>query len=122
MSLWPTYPHSGDMLDDEGHTLGHILLPQGYVNPPLEVGTPAWWLRRLIGKLVKSSNYFERHQRFYDGDQPLAFASDKWLQAYGSRFNIPSNFMPLVVGAEQERLIVDGFRFGTTADSDKTVW
>jgi hypothetical protein len=115
------YPRSGDILID-GHTVGHdLILPEQRLRP-VEVGTPEWWLRRLVAKLTHRAKICEDFYSFYEGVQPLAFASDKFVQVYGNRFGrFPANFMPLVVDAEAERLVVGGFRFGA-ATADKSVW
>ena len=87
------------------------------------VGSPEWWLERLLARLVKQLEYARSHWGFYEGRQPLAFASDKFQAAYAGRYrSLPANFMPLVIDAERERLIVQGFRFGGKTESDKAVW
>src|SRR5690349_3899446 len=88
----------------------------------LVIGTPEWWLKRLLKKLATQKNHCLAYSKFFDGDQRLAFASDKFHQIFGSRYrNLPANMMPLVVDAEAERLVVQGFRFGGT-DADKGAW
>ena len=90
---------------------------------PVAPGTPEWWLERLLARLAKQMSYCQDHWRYYEGDQPLAFASKKFNEAYGTRYNdLPANFMPLVIEAEKERLVVQGFRFGSAVPTDKSVW
>jgi hypothetical protein len=90
---------------------------------PLEVGTPEWWARRLLSRLRARDGHYKSLADFYHGDQPLAFASDKFRQTFGSRYGqLTANFMPLVVDANRERLIIDGFRFGPKPEADKGVW
>jgi len=90
---------------------------------PVVVGSPEWWLERLLPRLVKQASYCRDHWAYYEGDQPLAFASEKFEAAYGRRYRgLPANFMPLVVEAEKERLIVQGFRFGDALAADKSAW
>lgn len=89
----------------------------------LELYSPEWWLKRLLGRLRARAAIGAEYDAFYEGDQPLAFASDKFAQVFGQRYrNLPANFMPLVVDAEAERLIVQGFRFGNSSEADKGVW
>jgi hypothetical protein len=116
------YPRSGDILGPDGTTIGAYLASSGPIRP-VEVYSPEWWRRRLLTRLVSYAQKCAEYHDFYEGRQPLAFASDKFAQVYGHRFGrFPANFMPLVVDAERERLIVDGFRFGSSPDSDKGVW
>lgn len=117
------FPHEGDVLDPAGHTLGHSLLNNSGVVLPVVLYSPEWWLRRLVSRLVRRAKVYADFYDFYCGDQPLAFASQKFREVYGSRFgHYQANFMPLVVDAEKERLVVGGFRFGTAPKADKTVW
>jgi hypothetical protein len=86
------------------------------------VYSPEWWVARLVGKLRSRAQDFNEYSSFYEGKQPLAFASDKFAETFGRRYSrLPSNFMPLVIEAERERMIVQGFRFGKP-DADKGVW
>lgn len=99
-----------------------INAPAIVLSGPLEVGTPEWWLKRLLKRLHERAEEAEEHSDFYEGLQPLAFASDRFAAVFGRRYSkLPANFMPLVVDAERERLIVQGFRFGRN-ESDKGVW
>lgn len=87
------------------------------------VGSPEWWRDRLIAKLKDRARYGQAYWRFWEGDQPLAYASRAFMDAYGPRFrNHDVNFMPLIVDAEKNRLIVQGFRFGTSVEADKGLW
>jgi hypothetical protein len=117
---YPNYPRSGDILGPDGTTIGAYVQAR---QRPAEVGSHEWWLRRLIHRLVSRAAACQEFHDFYEGRQPLAFASEKFSETYGRRFGrFPANFMPLVVDAERERLIIDGFRFGTSPEADKGVW
>lgn len=84
--------------------------------------TPAWWLRRLMQRLYERQDRLQRWDDYYSGQQPLAFASDKFREAFGGRFRaFSSNFCALVVDGTRERLEVQGFRFGD-ANGDKDLW
>jgi hypothetical protein len=85
-------------------------------------GSPEWWLARLLARLDARRTDLETFEAYYDGHQPLAFASQKFRDAFGSRFReFSSNFMSLVVDAPGERLEVQGFRFAD-AEGDKDIW
>lgn len=89
----------------------------------LVVHSPEWWLKRLTERLQKQQQTCKEYNDFFDGVQPLAFASRKFQETFGQRYaRLPANLMPLVVDAERERLIVQGFRFGNKSEGDKTAW
>ena len=117
------YPREGDALID-GKTVGHILQnPPDQPERPVVVGTPEWWLSRLLAKLIHRSHGCSAYADFAEGRQPLAFASQKFIEAYGARVRIATaNFMPLIINAEKDRLVIDGFRFGSAESADKAVW
>ena len=93
------------------------------LNGKLEPGSPEWWLRRLSRRLEAQRARTREYAAFHAGVQPLAFASDKFQDVFGSRFKrLPANFMPRVVDAERERLNVIGFRYGDDTESDRAVW
>ena len=51
-------------------------------------GSPEWWLARLLARLEARRTDLETFKAFYDGHQPLAFASQKFRDAFGSRFRL----------------------------------
>jgi hypothetical protein len=84
--------------------------------PPIDikkaaVGTPEWFLGRLYAKLLERRPGLERLDRYYEGNQPLKFAADRFRKAFGKQF-IPfsENVCPLVVDTLEQRLDVIGFR------------
>lgn len=86
-------------------------------------GTPEWWLKRLLGRLRVAAAQAREYEEFHEGQQRLAFASDKFAEVFGRRYaRLPSNFMPLVVNAEKDRLIVQGFRFANRQAGDPATW
>lgn len=83
-------------------------------------GTPAWWLNRLLGKLDARMPQLELWDAYYAGKQPLAFASQRFREAFGGRFKaFSSNFMALVVDGTRERMAVTGFELATKRASTK---
>lgn len=82
-----------------------------------------WWLHHLARRLDARRPLFDKYERYYAGDHPLLFASEKFRKAFGGLFSeFASNFMPLVVDAVEERLNVEGFRFGPDAEADMDAW
>lgn len=93
----------------------------GKDNPP-EPLTPEWWLLRLLHRLEARTPRLREWERYFEGQQPLAFASAKFEEAFGSRFPaFTSNFCSLIVEGAAERLEVQGFRFANAA-GDEDVW
>jgi hypothetical protein len=89
----------------------------------LEINSPEWWFRRLLTRLKTRAIECDEYWRFYEGEQPLMFASQKFREVFGQRYpHITANFMPLVIDAERERLIVQGFRFANRPQGDDATW
>jgi hypothetical protein len=112
---------------------GVIYFPTG-AYPPVVIDTrtpgpdgPEYWVPRLLRQLERRRDQLDLWQRYYDGKQPLSFASEKFREAFGTRFGIRhgrvfgSNFMSLVVDATRERLEVQGFRFDDQ-EGDDDLW
>lgn len=69
-------------------------------------------LERLDKELRDRQDDLERFDAYYRGDHPLAFASEKFTNAFGGLFEeFADNWCDLVVDAVEERLDVTGFRF-----------
>jgi hypothetical protein len=84
--------------------------------------SPEWWLIRLLRSLDLRAGQMNKWDDYYNGVQPLAFASEKFRDAFGDRFPaFSSNFMALVVDGEAERLEVAGFKFKDQI-ADRDIW
>lgn len=85
---------------------------------------PITTLRRLYGNLIDRRPKIGRATDYYDGVHNLAFASEKFLEAFGGLFRaFADNWCGVVVDAVEERLNVDGFRVtDTAAKADDTAW
>lgn len=85
--------------------------------------TPEWWLATLNKRLEDRRPHIDRMWRYYDGEHSLAFASQKFLDAFGGMFSaFADNWCDLVVDAVEERLNVEGFRLGTDTAGDDEAW
>lgn len=77
-------------------------------------------LTTLLQKLDAPAAKYDRYDRYYRGEQPLAFLAPEAREALGNRFGrMSSNIPRLAVTALSERLRVSGF---TTNDDDRAVW
>lgn len=86
-------------------------------------GQPMWWLRRLNSRIIARRPHVLKLWRYYDGEHPLAFASQKFLNAFGGLFSAyADNWCPLIVGAVGQRLHIEGFRFGSSPAADTDAW
>ncbi len=84
--------------------------------------TSPWWLDRLGKELDEREAVMRVLQAYYDGQQPLAMASDKFREAFGRYFiHWSDNFCKLVVQSLEERLTVQGLRFGDDT-SNRKAW
>jgi len=88
-----------------------------------EAFTPLWWVDKLAAELRARRPEIETSDAYYRGDHPLAFASQKFRVAFGGLFGgFADNWCELVVDAVEERLNVEGFRFGEDRTGDRDAW
>jgi hypothetical protein len=86
------------------------------------IQTPEWWLSRLLARLEARAITLRRWSAYYEGDQPMRFASEAWKENFRDRFpHFSSNFCALIVDGTRERMEVQGFRF-RDQDGDKDLW
>lgn len=75
--------------------------------------------KRLAKTLNSDRDDLEVLDRYYRGAHPLAFASERFRDAFGGLFGaFADNWMPLVVDAVRQRLHVVGFRFDKAGDAE----
>lgn len=83
------------------------------------MNSPPDILRHLYAEIVRRRRVVERAHAYYDGDHRLAFASEKFLEAFGGLFGaFADNWCGIVVDAVEERLGVQGFRVGSNPKAD----
>lgn len=89
-----------------------------------EVHSPEWWLKKLYAEIQGRRNKLNKLARYYDGEHDLAFASEKFLEAFGGLFDaFADNWCALVVDAVEQRLNIEGFRVGGAgAGADADAW
>lgn len=80
-------------------------------------------LGQLGTRLDLARPTLDRLDRYYAGTQPLAFLAPEVAAAVGDRLRpLVVNWPRVVVGALEERLDVEGFRFGTAGAADDGLW
>ena len=86
-------------------------------------GSPLDVASKLLIAMQNREPDLKRLQDYYDGRHRLAFSSQKFRNAFGGLFSaFADNWMPLVVDAVEERLNVEGFRYGDDPEADKSAW
>jgi hypothetical protein len=83
--------------------------------------SPADWLTYLEPKLDAQVEAIQEPMAYYDGQQRLAFATQKFREAF-ARYYAPmaNNWMKIVVDAPVSRMEIQGFRFDP--DTTKNTW
>lgn len=77
----------------------------------------------LMGNLTSRQAELARLSDYHAGRHRMAFMSEKFRTAFGGMFSsFADNFLPLVVDAVEERLNVQGFRFGSDPKADADAW
>ena len=77
-------------------------------------------LRKLHAELVARRPVIEKAEAYYDGAHNLAFAGEKFLEAFGGLFHaFADNWCGVVVNAPEERMEVQGFRVNESTSADK---
>jgi hypothetical protein len=85
--------------------------------------TPEWWLDKLSKKLDQQISDAKKWAQYFDGTQPLAFATTKYRAEFDTMVKaISDNWMPIICEAVNERMHIDGFRFGETVKDDTDAW
>lgn len=84
--------------------------------------TPEQWLDRLIKCHDGELRELNELNAYYEGTQPLSYLDPELLRELDSRIRqVVVNWPRLVVDALEERLDVEGFRFGTES-ADEDLW
>lgn len=83
---------------------------------------------KLYKQLIPRAREAVELQEFYEGKQPLSYASDKWQESHKARYkDFSDNWCEIVANAPVERETVIGFRLPSTRGSsmsrlEKTLW
>jgi hypothetical protein len=91
--------------------------------PVFETGSPEYWVDVLDKRLAERQRDLRTYSAYYNGDQPLLFATSKFQGAFGPAFRtFADNWCGLVVDAVDERLKPEGFRIGKEPKADAKIW
>lgn len=93
-------------------------MPELALVPNLEEGSPEWWLWKLEARLrdKQRRSALELYDAYYEGEHRLAFATPSYRHLFGDMLKeFADDWCQLVVDAEVERMIPQGFRFTSTA-------
>jgi len=88
-----------------------------------DVMSPLGMVKVLEQELAGRQVLLQRLQDYHDGKHRLAFTSQKFRDAFGGMFSsFADNWCQLVVDAVEERLNIEGFRYGSDPKSDRDAW
>lgn len=86
-------------------------------------GMVAATAKMLAERLSNEQATVRKWDRYYEGEQPLAYMPDELLRELDGRVKqVVVNWPRLVVDSVEERLDVEGFRFGETNDPRAWEW
>lgn len=85
---------------------------------------PMMWVKKLYAEMCRRRPIISRAANYYDGDHNLAFASEKFLEAFGGLFRaFADNWCATICDAAEERLNIEGFRVSVDAEkADTKAW
>jgi hypothetical protein len=84
--------------------------------------TPADWRDLLVQRLDARWAQLQVFDSYYEGNQILAYATQRFRDKYGGLFKeLSDNWMQIIVDSSAERMKVQGFRFGGQ-DADDEAW
>lgn len=80
--------------------------------------------QELYDKLKQRRPRIEDFDRYYEGEQPLKYASDEWAKYHKQRYRgFSDNWCAVVIDALNERLRVQGFQIGSELSSaERQLW
>ena len=82
-------------------------------------------LKWALDTVSTNATKYATPRLYYKGEQPLAFAGEKFKEAFGKHFRcFAENNCPRIVSTVKDRLIIDGFQTigdGTSTDTDALI-
>jgi hypothetical protein len=78
------------------------------------VESPQWWVTRLYDRLTYRLDFIEKYDDYYAGRFPLPWLAPQAAQEFRRVLKMGrANYTGLVVDAQVERMIIEGFRIDT---------
>ena len=85
--------------------------------------TPDEWVTALEDRLSAQARDAQKWSRYYEGTQALSYMAPELVKEIGDRIRpVVLNWPRLVVDSLEERLDVEGFRYGSDAAADGRLW
>lgn len=85
--------------------------------------TPDEWVTALEDRLSAQARDAQKWSRYYEGTQSLSYMAPELVKEIGDRIRpVVLNWPRLVVDSLEERLDVEGFRYGSDAAADGRLW
>jgi len=85
--------------------------------------TPPEWVAALEDRLKAQARDAQKWSRYYGGTQPMSYMAPELVKEIGDRIRpVVLNWPRLVVDSLEERLDVEGFRYGSDAAADSRLW
>lgn len=88
-------------------------------NLAVEVGSPDWWLARLLQRLGNRQGRLQNLEDYATGDHPLPDGDRRYVRALRDlQEKAKTNYISLVLKAVTQRMKVKGFKFSGQIDKD----
>lgn len=80
-------------------------------------------VKRLYARIASRRPEFDRREDYYNGKQPLTFATEEWRKANAARYSgFSDNWVRPVIDAEAERIRHTGIKIGDSTGAADKLW
>lgn len=80
-------------------------------------------IARLLEKLEKANAYYDKYDRYYSGEQPMAFLAPEVEAQVGNRLApLVINWPETITDSVNRRVKAEGFLLGSSAEADEDLW
>lgn len=67
-------------------------------------------IKWVVKRILKQNQYYSICYNYFNGNQPLAFATERFRKVFGTQFEaFAANLCPVVVNTVVDRLVISGF-------------
>jgi hypothetical protein len=100
-----------------------LTVPLALVNPSSVDDPYLKTVARLIQKLADANKVYERYDRYYSGDQPLAYLAPEVAAQVGDRLApMVINWPETITDSVNRRVVNEGFLLGEGGEADDELW